>query len=146
MAEVKEKKDWLPVVAIGLGAAGAATGLILWMRKPPGASPGDVIRAHFKFDYVGEGGNYVLLVRFGWHRVIVGVDWFDPEEGMDSYTKAVTLAGPDTYEFDVNCRIPDGAKASTYDAEGSILTPDMEAGKDWVKRVFTDKAITVRKT
>jgi len=145
MAEVKEKKDWMPVVALGLGGAGVVAGLYFFLKKPPGVSPSDVVRAHFRFDYVGEGGSYVLLVRFGWHRVLLGVDWFDPEEGMDRYTKAVTLQEPNTYEFDVDCRIPDGAKASTYDAEGSILTPDMQPGEDWILRVFKDKAITVRK-
>lgn len=152
MAETKtptrlpaKETNWLVPVAVVLGGAGIATGLYFYMKKPSGLDPGGKVRAHFTFDYLGAGGNYVLLVRFGWHRVIVGVDWFDPEEGMDRYTKAITLAGPDTYEFDVDCRIPDGAKASTYDAEGSVLTPDMEAGKDWIKRVFTDKAITVRK-
>lgn len=33
--EVKEKKDWLPAVAVTLGAVGLGTGLYLYMKKPP---------------------------------------------------------------------------------------------------------------
>ena len=144
-APPKKKVDWLPPVAIGLGAVGVAAGLYFFMKKPPGVSPSDTVRAHFTFNYIGDGGSYVLLIRFGWHRVVLGIDWFDPEEGMDKYIKAVTLEGPDTYEFDVDCRIPDGAKASTYDAEGSILAPEMEPGQEWIIRAFKDKALTVLK-
>jgi len=140
----KEKKDWLPVAAIGIGGAGLALGLYLYMRKPAGVSPGGKVRAHFSFDYLGEGGDYVLLVRFGYHHLSGLIDWFDPEEGMDRYMLEVSLPGPDTYEFDVDCQIPDGAPARTYDAEGSILAPEMEPGQEWILRVFTDKAITVR--
>jgi hypothetical protein len=140
-----KKTDWVPIVGIGLGGAGLGLGLWLFLRKPPGVSPGDVVRAHFTFDYLGDAGDYVLLIRFGYHRLSGLIDWFDPEEGMDRYMLPVSLPGPDTYEFDVDCTIPDGAKATTYDAEGSILTPEMEPGQDWLYRVFKDKAITVRK-
>jgi len=33
--EVKEKKDWLPAVAVTLGVVGIGTGLYLSMKKPP---------------------------------------------------------------------------------------------------------------
>lgn len=141
MAVAEKKVDWVPVAAVGMGAVAVGLGLYFYMKKPPGVSPGEVVRAHFAFDYLGEGGDYVLLIRFGYHRL---PEWFDPEEGLDRYMLDVSLPGPDTYEFDVDCVIPDGTPARTYDAEGSILTPEMEPGQDWILRVFTDKAITVR--
>jgi len=145
MPEVEKKVDWLPIAAVGLGGAGLGLGLWMYLKKPPGISPGEVIVAKFSFDYLGAGGSYVLLVRFGYHRISGLINWFDPEEGMDRYTRAIVLPGPNSYEFDVRCVIPDGAKPGTYDAEGSILTPDMTPGQDWLVRVFSDKAITVRK-
>ena len=143
MPPVKEKEkkvSWLPIAAVGVGVAAVGFGLYFYTKKPPGVYPRDIIRAHFKFDYLGDGGDYVLLVRFGWR----GVFGFDPEEGMDKYMLAVSLPEPDTYEFDIDCEIPMGAKPSTYDAEGSILTPEMVPGQDWIKRVFADKVIVVK--
>ena len=148
MVETKapEKKgDKLSAVAVAIGGVGIAAGLYFYMKKPAGVDIGDTIRAHFGFDYLGGGGNYILLVRFGYHRLSGLITWFDPEEGLDRYTKPVALSGPDSYEFDVDCILPDGTPARTYDAEGSILTPDMQPGQDWILRVFKDKAITVRK-
>jgi len=133
-------KNLGPVVVVGaVGALGL--GLYLYSRKEPVAVvvPGDVIRAHFTFDYLGNGGDYVLLVRFGHHYP----EFFEPETGFNHYTLPITLPGPDTQEFDVNCIIPDGTPAKTYDAEGSILRPEMEPGADWIRRVFKDKALTV---
>ncbi len=141
----ERKTDWLIPTAVILGGAGVAGGLYLYMKKPPGVSPRDTIRARFTFDYTGQGGSYVLLVRFGYHRLSGLLDWFDPEEGLDRYTKPVNLGSPDSYKFDVDCLLPDGAAARTYDAEGSILSPDMRPGQEWILRVFKDKAITVRK-
>jgi len=143
--ELKEKKDWLVPTAVVLGGAGIAAGLYFYMKKPPGVDVGDVIRAHFKFDYSGEGGSYRLLVRFGWYQPWYMPTGFDQEEGMDRYTKEVNLQGPDSYEFDLDCVIPTGVKASTYDAEGSILSLGMEPGKDWIERVFAKNVFTVRK-
>lgn len=135
------KIEWGTIAALGAGAAAIGLGVYFWTKKPPGVSPGERIRAHFIFDYLGVGGDYVLLVRFGYHRL---ANWFDPEEGMDRYMLDVGLPGPDAYDFDVDCAIPGGAPARSYDAEGSILTPEMVPGHDWILRVFTDKAITVR--
>jgi len=143
---VVKKGSTLPALVVGLGTVGVAAGLLLFLKKPPGVSAGDTVRAHFKFDHLGDGGDFILLVRFGWYKPWYLPFGFDPEEGLDSYTKAVTLEGPGTYEFDIDCVIPDGAKASTYDAEGSILSPGMEPGQDWLTRFFTKKAITVRKS
>lgn len=138
-------KDWVTPVVVVLGAGGIAAGLYLALRKPPGVSRGGIIRAHFSFNYYGISADYILLVRFGYHRLSGLIEWFDPEEGMDRYILAVSLLAPDSYEFDVNCRVPDTAPVRSYDAEGSILTPDMELGKNWILRVFKDKAISVRK-
>ena len=137
--------NWLPAVAIGIGGVGLAAGLYLWLKKPPGIDRGDTVRARFTFDYLGSSGSYVLLVRFGYHRISGLFDWFDPEEGLDRFTLPINLSGPDSYEFDIDCKIPDGAKVATYDAEGSVLSLDMKPGLDWILRVFKDKAITVRK-
>jgi len=142
--ELKQKTDWLVPTAVVLGGVGIAAGLYFYMKKPSGVDPGDKVRARFTFDYLGSGGNYILLVRFGYHRISGLFEWFDPEEGLDNYIKPVTLASPDPYEFDVDCVLPDGTPARTYDAEASILTPYMQPGQDWLIRVFKDKAITVR--
>lgn len=144
-----EKRDILTPIAIGIGTVGLGLGAYLFLKKPPGASPGDTVRAHFNFKYSGPGGDYILLVRFGYHRSVLGVDWFDPEEGMDRYTLLVSLPPPiylepSVYEYSIDCVIPDAAPKRSYDAEGSILTPQMEPGQDWILRVFKDKAINVR--
>ena len=140
----EKKTDWVVPTAIVLGGTGIIAGLYFYTKKPPGIDPGDKIRAHFTFDYLGDGGAYILLVRFGNHRISTLFDWFDPVGGLE-FTRSVNLSGPDSYEFDVDCVLPDGTPARTYDAEGSVLTPDMQPGEDYLLRVFKDKAITVRK-
>lgn len=137
---VQEKKvNWVPVAAVGIGVATVGLGVYFWTKKPPGVSPGGVVRARFKFDYLGEGGTYVIQLRLGYHRL---PGWFDPEEGLLWY-KEIELPEPGTYEDDLECVIPDGAPARTYDAEGSIRTPDIPP-EDRLLRVFIDKAVTVR--
>jgi len=139
----EKKSDWLVPAAVFIGGAGIAGGLYFYMKKPPGVDPGDKVRAHFSFGYQGNGGSYILLVRFGYHRISGLFDWFDPEEGL-LFSKQISLPVPDSYEFDVDCVIPDGTPARSYDAEASILSLDMQPGQDWILRVFKDKAITVR--
>jgi len=143
MAE--EKTDWLVPAAVILGGAGIAAGLYFYMKKPPGLDQGGVAGARLTFDYRGAGGDYILLIRFGYHRLSGLIDWFDPEEGMDRYTLTVSLPGPDSYEFDIDCQIPNSAPTRSYDAEASILTTSMQPGLDWMLRIFKDKAINVRK-
>ena len=138
-------RDWVTPIVITLGAGAVGTGLYLALRKAPGVSPGDIIRATFTFDYLDDEADYVLLVRFGYYRQVLGKDWFDPEEGLDQFIKEAHLPSPGSYEFTVDCVIPDGAKPDTYDAEGSILTPEMEPGTDWIQRVFKKGVLTVRK-
>jgi len=141
---VEEKaSNWLLPAAVIVGGTGIAVGLYFYMRKPPGVDPGDKVRAHFGFGYQGNGGSYILLVRFGYHRISGLFDWFDPEEGL-LFSKQISLPGSDSYEFDVDCVIPDGTPDRSYDAEASILSLDMQPGQDWILRVFKDKAITVR--
>lgn len=139
---VETRRDWVPAVTIGLGAIGIGAGIYFFLKRPEGVLPGDTVRASFSFDYLGLGGSYVLLVRFGWRYPIGG--GFNPEEGLDRYMRNITLSGPDTYQLDVDCLIPDTVKASTYDAEGSILTPTMLPGQDWIIRHFADKVFEVK--
>lgn len=146
-APEKEKTDWVPLLAIGGGGLALAGGLFFFLRKKPGYDIGDVCQAHFKFDYDGDPASFKLLVRFGYHRM---ANWFDPEEGMDRYLLEIDLPGPNEpdspYEFDVDCEIPQGAPSRVYDAEGSILLPEHEPGKDWLIRVFKDKVFEVRES
>jgi len=131
----------LTAVAVVGGVAAVGVGAWFLMKKPPGVSPEDVVEANVNFDYLGEGGSYVVLVRFGYHRI---ASWFDPEEGLDRFMQSVNPSEPDHYEIAIDCLIPVGTPARTYDAEVSILTPSMEPGQDWIIRAFIDKAITVR--
>jgi len=129
-----------PVTAIAVVGGTVAVGAGLWflLKKPPGVSPGETIAAHFKFDYSGEGGAYVLQVYFG--SSLVG-GWFNHVFG---FTMDVELPSPGTYEFDMMCVIPLGTKAQKYDAEALIRTPDM-AEFDYLIKKVTDGAIEVRK-
>lgn len=140
----EEKTDWVTAAALGLGAVGVGIGLWLYLRKPPGVSPGDVIEAKFSFAYLSDGGNYILVVRFGYYKPLYMPFGFDEEEKMGRHTLSVILPGPGQYEFNVECIIPDGAPPRTYDAEGSILTPQMVIGSDWLYRVFDKGVVTVR--
>lgn len=137
MAE--KEKDWVTPVAVLGGGAALALGALMIFKKPPGFDPGDVFIAKFKFDYIGDGGLYVIQVRLGYKRTSF---WFDPEEGL-LWHEQVELPVSDTYNFELECVIPDGAEARTYDAEGSIRTPYMTSEQRLI-RVFKEKAITIR--
>lgn len=140
MPAVEEKKvNWVPVVAVGVGVTAVGLGYYLYTRKPPGVEPGGDVRARFKFDYLGEGGDYVIQVSFG---ILYPLDIFDHIEGM-TWQREIELAGPDTYEFDLDCEIPPGTAAKQYDAEALIRTPEMDTF-DYLIRRFTKRAITVR--
>lgn len=140
MPPVKEKRDWVPVAAVGVGVAAVGVGLYLYTRKPPGVDPGGAIRARFKFDYLGDGGTYVLQVSLGHVRVVE--PWFDHIEGMTWY-REVELPGPDTYEEDLDFEIPIGTTPATYDAEALIRTPEMD-WLDYLIKKVTKGAVTVR--
>lgn len=133
-----EKTDILTPVAIVGGVAAIGFGTWWLMKKGAGVSPGESLFAHFKFDYEGAGGTYVLQVYFG--HSLVGA-WFDHVWGC---SMEVTLDRSDTYEFDLLCDIPEGTKAGKYDAEALIRTPEMDEFTYFVKHI-TEGAITVRK-
>jgi len=140
MQEVKEKVDVVPVLAVGLGAAALGLGLYFYTKKPAGVEPGGTIRCHFKFDYLGEGGTYVLQVSLGHVRVVE--PWFDHIAGLTK-GKEIELLGPDTYEEDLDFDIPIGTTPATYDAEALIRTPEMD-WLDYLIKKVTKGAITVR--
>jgi hypothetical protein len=144
------KKDWIPTVATIGGIAAVGIGVYFWMKnKPKGVSPGEVILAKFKFDYLGnENGTYILQVRLGSHNRVGGIDWFISKPGL-VWTQEIELdAVPEgqskvTYTNTVKCKIPEGAPAATYDAEASIRTPEMSED-DRIIRVFTDNEIVIK--
>jgi len=136
----EKKKDWVPIAAIGLGGVAIAASLFFFMKKPPGVDPGGEVRAHFSFDYLGEGGTYILQVSLGHVRIME--PWFDHVEGMTWY-KEVELPGPDTYGFNFDFDIPAGTDAGTYDGEALIRTPEMD-WLDYLIKKVTKGAITVR--
>lgn len=135
----KEKKDWVTPLVVAGGAAAVGVGLYLFMKKPPGVSPGGKVRAHFSFDYMGEGGIYIIQVSFG---TLYPLNIFDHIEGM-TWDMKVELPAPDTYEFDLDCKIPSAAKAKKYDAEALIRTPEMGIF-DYLIKIYTKSAIEVR--
>ena len=124
LAPAKEKRDWVPIAAVGGGAAAVGLGLYFFMKKPPGVSPGNTFTAQFTFYYSGEGGSYILQVYLG-HLYTLGV--FDHVEGLDWHPQ-VDLPEPGTYKFDVDCDLPVGTEPDTYDAEAGIREP----GSGWL--------------
>ncbi len=140
MSPQTEQRDWVPAVAIAAGAVGLAAGIYFYTKKPRGVDPGDVVVAHFKFDYNGTGGAYVLQVSFG--RLLIG-EFFDHIEGM-TWETTVALPEPSTYEFNLECPLPQAAETRTYDAEALIRTP-MMGRFDYLVKALTKSAIAVRK-
>lgn len=139
VTEPKEKKDWLPVVAVGAGVVGAGVGLYLFLKKPAGWKPGSVIKAHYTFDYLGSGGTYVIQTSFG--HVIIVSPWFNHIEGL-IFTQEIELPSPDSYTFDLDCKLPIGTSPGVYDAESLIRTPEMDQFNYLIK-VVTQSAIRV---
>ena len=112
----EQKTDWLVPTAVILGGAGIAAGLYFYMKKPPGIDPGGSFDVTFKFDYLGEGGSYILQVHLG--RLYIG-GIFDHVEGL-GWSKSVILPGPDSYEFSFKCDLPMATAPKTYDGEAGI--------------------------
>lgn len=138
MAE--EKKDWVPVVAIGIGAVGVAAGIYFYTRKPSGVSPGETIRARFVFDYYGEGGKYILQVSLG--KVLIMEPWFDHVEGL-TWEEEVELPAPDHYQIDMECKLPAAVAEGGYDAEAGIRA----LGSHWldfIEKVYAKGVVKVR--
>ncbi len=140
MAQQTEQKDWIPPVAIGLGAVGLIGGYILYTRRPRGVDPGDTVIARFRFDYLGAGGAYVLQASFG--RLYFG-KIFDHVEGL-TWETTVALPEPGSYQFDLECPLPQGIETRKYDAEALIRTPDM-GQFDSLLKLYSAGAIIVRK-
>lgn len=115
------KTDWVTPAVIVLGAGGIAAGLYFALKKPPGVSPGESFEVTFKFDYLGDGGAYVLQVHLG--KLYTG-GIFDHVEGL-SWSETVTLPGPDSYEFSFVCDLPMGTDPKTYDGEAGIRMPNI---------------------
>ena len=145
MPETKTAKDWVTPTVIFLGGASVLTGLFLFLRKPPGLSPGEKINAAFSFNYFGEVAPYSLSVRFGYYHPFYLPFGFDEEETLGHHRLEIQLTSPNSYEFTIAVTIPDGAKAGSYDAEAAILTPDMKIGQEWLIRVYNKQVLTVRK-
>lgn len=140
MAE--KTRDWVPAVAVGVGAVAVAGGLYLFMKKPSGVDPGGSFVAKFNFTYLGEGGTYILQISLG--RIIIG-NIFDHVEGL-TWTLEVELPDPGEFEFEVECPLPQAVDPKTYDGEALIRTPEMDI-YDYVEggKVLTHGAINVRK-
>jgi len=137
--QAKPKRDIFPVLALTAGLAAAGVGLFLYLKKPPGFSPGEAVRCHFTFDYAQTGGTYVLQVWFGTRDAVI-LQWFIHAFGC---TMEVNLPGPGKYEYDLFCQIPLASKAQSYDAEALIRTPEMGEFEYFVKRV-DDEVIVIR--
>ncbi len=146
MADVKQKRDWQTPALLAIGATGLGAGLYFFLKKPPGVDPGDIVLAQFEFDYLGPAGDYVLSVRFG--------DWkpwylpfgFDPYPELE-FTGLITVPGPGTHEFDLECVIPEfGIRARTFDAEAALLLPGTTIEDGWIEgtRIYKESAIKVR--
>lgn len=142
MPDLKEEKkaDWLPVVAIGLGAVGVGAGLYFWAKKPKGVDPGSSFIARFKFDYLGQGGIYVIQLSLG--NILIG-NWFDHVEGL-TWSNEITLPGLAAYTKDLICKLPEGLTPQKFDAEALIRTPTMSTFDYLIKVVIKD-FIEVRK-
>jgi hypothetical protein len=141
-APTKEKKDWIPALAIGGGGLALGFGLWFFLKKPPGIDPGDSFMARFTAVYSGEPGiPYVLQISFGTKWPLVPV--FDREETMPLCTMEVIPETTGPQQWDMTCEIPETAKPHQYDAEALIRTPDM-GDRDYLVKVYKEAAITVR--
>lgn len=140
----EQKSDILPAVALVGSAAALGAGLYLFMKKPAGIDPGDSFLATFNFDYNGQGGPYVLVVRFGYYKPPYFPLGFDEEETLGHHTLGINLITPNHYEYFLESTIPEGAKPGQYDAEFLILTPDMTIGHDYIIRTYLKSVFNVR--
>ncbi len=138
----EKKTDWLTIGAIGVGLAALGVGVAFWLKKE-GVAPGGEFKATIKFDYVGLPGSYVLQVRLGWLVLGEPIAWFNPTAGM-KWTLDIDLAGPDSYEFEMICKIPEGADEGTYDAECQVKLPGSDEST-YITRDLDDNAIEVKK-
>ena len=133
--ETKGGSDWVMPVALGAGVLGVGFGLYMYLKKPAGSVPqGSDAVANFKFNYQGEGGDYILQVSLG--KVTV-LGTFDHVEGM-TWTKNINLTESKEYAFSVLLDLPNAVTPGTYDAEALIRLP----GSDWLDYVEGGKLVT----
>ena len=136
--QAKTKRDIFPTLAITAGIVAGGVGLYLYMKKPPGVSPGEAINAGFSFDYVDSGGTYVLQVYF------IRYDFLGfTYKRIWGRSEQIELPGPGSYGFDLIIPTPLGIPPDIYGAEALIRTPWMEEF-DYIKRLITNGAIKVR--
>ncbi len=140
MAE--KKRDIVPLVALGVGGVAVAAGLYFFTKKPTGVDPGAGLTALFSFDYLGEGGTYVLQIGLGHLRFGI----FDNVDGL-RFRIEVELPKPEVkprhWEFTLGIVLPMGTEPGTYDAEALIRTPGMDVD-DYIVRTRTEGAVVVR--
>lgn len=138
-----KERDVGTAIAIGAGGLALGAGLFLFLSgRAKGVDPSDNVPVKFVFKYLGPGGTFVLGLRFGKPFPVIG---FVGERSMGDHELEIELLEPDVYEVPWIITLPDGAKPGNYDAEATILTPEMELGKDFIIRVFQKSAINVRK-
>ncbi len=125
---VKEKKgagQALPYIAVGLGAAGLAAGLIIFFKKP-GFGAGELIYCVFKYRHAGPGGTYKARVVMG-HTI--GSPPFGYFDEMDETIQEFNIEVPASDDFQdveniVAYEIPGVLNPDKYDVEASLRYPD----------------------
>lgn len=141
-------RDLTPAIAAIGGGIAIAAGIYFFTRKPKGVDPGDSVVAVFKFNYSGDGGDYVLQVGLG---KIVGLLVWDAFDNVDGLRFPETIYLPPTdgiptpQEFELEFTIPEGTEAKTYDAEALIRTPTMDVD-DYIIRTRMEGALVVRES
>ena len=138
MAE--KERDWVPAVAVGVGAVGIGAGIYLFTRKPKGVDPGDTLLARFVFNYRGEGGTFIIQVSLG--NILLG-GWFDHIDGL-TWTREIALPESGAYEEDLECPLPAALTAQKFDAEATIRSTGMD-WLDYIVKVVAKDAVEVRK-
>lgn len=117
VTEPPKKIDWLPPVAITLGAAGTGLGLWLLLRKKAFAA-GDKIDCLFKYNHTGPGGNFIFRVVMG-HTILFVFD--EMPETRQEFTKAITPSVTfQAKQTKVTYQVPQVLAKDKYDLEASI--------------------------
>lgn len=142
---VEAKRDWVPVAAIGVGAAALGVGIYFWTRKPPVLGAGDKVDCHFVFNHAGPGGEFPFRVTMG-HTLKVGpIEIF--EEMEETRQELVAPVEPseefDTKEALVTYQIPEVLSPDKYDIEASVRYPDGSIVPGM--RVIADDIVVVEK-
>lgn len=145
MAVAEQRKDWVPIAAVGLGGVALALGVYFWTRKPPVFRAGDKVDSHYVFNHAGPGGEFLFRVTMG-HTLKVGpVELFDEmEETRQEFAAPVEPSEKfDTKEVLVTYQIPEVLSPDKYDIEASIRYPDGSIVPGM--RVIADDIVVVEK-